>query len=178
MKNFRKKFISCIFLLPVLIISTLAQYENAGKLNAWTTVKVQRKHENESVAESLCKIRVARQKGFDRVVFEFDKGKPEYIIQYLPSNIYSSDAGDEEIKIPGKVFMQVSIYGMPQMEDLPCKLQSYPEGKLNFPAIQQIDEKVWFEGIRDFLIGVKSKKPFRVQELSNPSRLVIDFKHK
>ncbi len=177
MQNFRKKFIFGIFLLPVLAIATLAQYENAGKLNAWTTEKVQRKHENETVADSLCRIRVAKQKGFDRVVFEFDKGKPEYVIQYLPSNIYSSEAGDEEIKISGNVFMQISIYGMPQMEDLPCKLQSYEKGKLNLRAVRQIKEEVWFEGIRDFLIGVKVKKSFRVQELTNPSRLVIDFKH-
>jgi len=73
--------------------------------------------------------------------------------------------------------MQISIYGMPQMEDLPCKLQSYEKGKLNLRAVRQIKEEVWFEGIRDFLIGVKAKKPFRIQELANPSRLVIDFKH-
>lgn len=73
--------------------------------------------------------------------------------------------------------MQVSIYGKPHLEDLPCKLQSYEKGKLNLPAVRQINEKVWFEGIRDFLIGVKSKKAFRVQELANPSQLVIDFKH-
>ncbi|MBA3633281.1 MAG: hypothetical protein H0W58_10820 [Acidobacteria bacterium] len=177
MKNFREKFAFCFLLLLVSAVSAAAQFQDEGKLNAWTTRIVQRKHESETVAESLCKIRVAKQKGFDRIVFEFDKGKPEYIIQYLPSNIYSSDAGDEEIKIAGKVFMQVSLYGMPQMEDLPCKLESYPKGKLKLRAVQQIDEEVWFEGIRDFLIGVKVKKPFRVQELTNPSRLVIDFKH-
>ncbi|CAN5539432.1 hypothetical protein BH18ACI1_BH18ACI1_15830 [soil metagenome] len=177
MKNFIKKFAFCILLLPVLSIFVVAQYENAGKLKAWTTVKVQRKHENEPASESLCKIRVAKQKGFDRVVFEFDAGKPDYIIQYLPSNIYSSDAGDEKIKIAGNVFMLVSLYGMPQMEDSPCRLQSYPKGKLKLPAVEQIDDEGYFEGIQDFLIGVKSKKPFRVQKLTNPSRLLIDFKH-
>ncbi len=73
--------------------------------------------------------------------------------------------------------MQVSIYGMAHLDDLPCKLESYPEGRQNFSALQQNDAEVWFEGIRDFLIGVKAKKSFRVQELTNPSRLVIDFKH-
>ena len=177
MKNFRKKFACCVLLLPVLAISAVAQYKNAGKLNAWTTDDVQRRHEDEIAASSLCNVRIAKNKGFDRVVFEFDAGKPDYVIQYLPSNIYSSDAGDEKIKIAGKVFMQVSIYGMAHLDDLPCKLESYPEGRQNFPALQQIDAEVWFEGIRDFLIGVRAKKPFRVQELTNPSRLVIDFKH-
>ncbi len=172
-----KKLILLLLINCQAVLSIQAQFRDEGKLNAWTTGNVQRKHENETVADSLCRIRVAKQKGFDRVVFEFDKGKPEYVIQYLPSNIYSSDAGDEEIKISGNVFMQISIYGMPQMEDLPCKLQSYEKGKLNLRAVRQIKEEVWFEGIRDFLIGVKAKKPFRIQELANPSRLVIDFKH-
>ena len=172
-----KKLILLFLITCLGVLSIQAQFQDEGKLNAWTTGKVQRKHENETIAESLCRIRVAKQKGFDRVVFEFDKGKPKYVIQYLPSNIYSSDAGDEEIKISGNVFMQISIYGMPQMEDLPCKSQSYEKGKLNLRAVRQIKEEVWFEGIRDFLIGVKAKKPFRIQELANPSRLVIDFKH-
>jgi len=34
-----------------------------------------------------------------------------------------------------------------------------------------------FEGFYDFVIGVSSRKAFRVTELSTPSRLAIDFKH-
>jgi hypothetical protein len=63
------------------------------------------------------------------------------------------------------------------VDEKPCELKNYPKSKLNFPTLMQIKSGVWFEGIQDFLIGVKAKKPFRVQELSNPSRLVIDFKH-
>lgn len=172
-----KKLFLRFSIICLTAISIQAQFQDEGKLNAWTTGNVQRKHENEPSVGSLCKIRVGRQKGFDRIVLEFDGGKPEYIIQYLPSNIYSTDAGDEEIKFAGKVFMQISLYGMRHMGDLSCQLQSYPKGKLKLPSVQQINEEVWFEGIRDFLIGVKSKKPFRIQELTNPSRLIIDFKH-
>ena len=57
-----------------------------------------------------------------------------------------------------------------------CENQTQPDGKLNFLIIQQIFGGV-FEGIQNFLIGIKAKKPFRVRELSNPVRLVIDFKH-
>jgi len=28
-----------------------------------------------------------------------------------------------------------------------------------------------------FAVGLKAKKPFRVQDLSNPTRIVIDFKN-
>jgi len=63
------------------------------------------------------------------------------------------------------------------VDEMPCKLKNYPKKKLKFPTLMQIQQGVWFEGIQDFIIGVKAKKSFRVQELSNPSRLVIDFKH-
>ena len=34
----------------------------------------------------------------------------------------------------------------------------------------------FFEGHYDFLLGLRSRRLFRVTELANPSRLVIDFK--
>lgn len=175
-----KKIIIIFSIIFLAAISISAQFQNDGKLNVWTTENVQRSYwqdfEEEDIASALCKVRVAKQKGFDRVVFEFDGGKPQYVIQYLESNIYSTDGGDSNIKIAGDVFMVVNIYGMGMVEDMPCLLKSYPEKKLNFPSLMQIQEGVWFEGIRDFIIGVKGKKLFRVQELKNPSRLVIDFK--
>ncbi len=171
-----KRIIICFSIIYLAAISASAQFQSEGKLNVWTTKTVQRNPESEDTPYSVCKIRVAKHKNFDRVVFEFDDGKPKYVIQYLPSNIYSTDGGDHEIKIAGDVFMTVSLYGI-GVDDPPCKLKKYPKKKLNFPALMQIQEAVWFEGIWDFIIGVKGEKPFRVQELKNPSRLVIDFKH-
>ncbi|MEP6924407.1 MAG: hypothetical protein ABI954_08065 [Pyrinomonadaceae bacterium] len=171
-----KNLIICFLIIISASFSIHAQFENEGKLNVWTTEKVQRNPETENTTYSVCKVRVAKHKNFDRVVFEFDDGEPQYIVQYLPSNIYSTEGGDKEIKIAGDVFMVVSIYSI-GVDDPPCKLKSYPKKKLSFSALQQIQSGVWFEGIWDFLIGVKAKSRFRVQELKNPSRLVIDFKH-
>ncbi|MCY7347809.1 MAG: hypothetical protein LH614_16545 [Pyrinomonadaceae bacterium] len=176
-----KKIVVCLVVILAAAISISAQFDNEGKLKIWTTEKVQRSYwqdfDDDDIAAALCKVRVAKHKGFDRVVFEFDDGKPQYVIQYLPSNIYPPEGGDREIKIAGDVFMVVSIYGMGMVEEMPCLLKSYPKKKLNFPFLMQIQHGVWSEGIRDFIIGVKGEKPFRVKELRNPSRIVIDFKH-
>jgi hypothetical protein len=153
-------------------ISINAQFEDEGKLNAWTTETVQRNPETDDASYSVCKIRVAKNKGFARVVFEFDDGKPQYIVQYLPSNIYSTEGGDHKIKIAGNVFMVVNIYKM-GVDEKPCELKNYPKKKLNFSALRQIREAAWFEGIQDFLIGVKAKKPYCIQELSNPYCLTL-----
>lgn len=168
----------CLIILLMIFaaISIHAQFEDEGKLNVWTTGKVQRNPETDDASYSVCRVRAARQKGYDRLVFEFDGGEPQYVIQYLPSDIYSTDGGDRKINIAGNVFMMVNLYGM-GVDEKPCKVESYPKKKLNFPTLMQIQRAAWFEGIQDFLIGVKSEKPFRVQTLSNPSRLIIDFKH-
>jgi hypothetical protein len=171
-----KKLVICFSIIVLLAISISAQFDNEGKLNVWTTEKLQRNPETEDLAYSLCKVRVAKHKDFDRIVFEFDGGKIKYVIQYLPSNIYSTDGGDHKIEIAGDVFVVVNLYGM-GVDDPPCELKTYPKSKLDYPTLTQIQEGVWFEGIQDFLIGTKSRAQFRVKELTNPSRLVIDFKH-
>ncbi len=131
-----KKLIICLLIICAAVISISAQFDNVGKLNVWTTENVQRSYwqdfEEDDLATALCKIRVAKHKDFDRVVFEFDDGKPQYVIQYLPSNIYSTEGGDKEIKIAGDVFMLINIYGI-GVDDPPCKLKNYPKKKLNFP---------------------------------------------
>ncbi len=176
-----KKLIICLSIICSAVISISAQFDNEGKLKVWTTGNVQRSYwqdfDEEDLVSALCKVHLAKHKEFDRIVFEFDGGKLQYVIQYLPSDIYSTEGGDRKIQIAGNVFMLVSIYGMGAFDEMPCKLGTYPKKKLNFPSLMQIQEGVWFEGIQDFMIGVKAEKTFRVQELSNPSRLVIDFKH-
>ena len=69
-----KKILLQLSIICAAALSIQPQFQDEGKLNVWTMRNVQRTRENEFVAESLCKIRVAGQKGFDRVVFEFDKG--------------------------------------------------------------------------------------------------------
>lgn len=171
-----KTLVICVSIIFLMAISISAQFDDEGKLNAWTNEKIQRNPETEDLAYSVCKVSVAKLKNFDRVVFEFDGGKLKYVIQFLPSNIYPTEGGDREIKIAGDVFMVINLYGM-GVDDPPCKLKTYPKSKLNYPTLMQIQNGVWFEGIQDFLIGVKSEKRFRVKELRNPSRLVIDFEH-
>lgn len=172
-----KKPVCILLLILTVTILAQAQFQSEGKLNSWTTKKVQRNYETEDYSTGLCKISVSQQKGFDRIVFQFDSGKSKYVIQYLPSNLYPTEAGDKKITIAGNYFLLLNIYNFAVGDEMPCKLKIYPQNRLNFAVLSQIKQGGWFEGIMDFLIGVKDKKPFRVIELRNPSRVVIDFKH-
>lgn len=164
-KQFQSIFI-VFFWLAFFVSTASAQLglKNDGKLNVWTDELVQRNHGKEGC---LSKIRVAKNKGFDRMVFEYKGGLNSYSFYYLPSNL---NAEGEKIRIAGKVFMNIDLYGHP------CKSTDYPEGKLKLPMIREIIGGV-FEGDVQLTVGLSADNLFRVQELKNPSRLVIDFKH-
>jgi hypothetical protein len=173
----KKTIYVCALILATAIFAQAQIFLSEGKLNTWTTEKVQRNPQTDDYASGICKIRVSKNKGFDRVVFEFDSGKPTYVLQYLPANLYPTEGGDKPIKAAGNYFLMLNIYYFAVGDEMPCKLKTYPKKKLDFPTLIQLQEGGWFEGIIDYLIGVKDKKPFRVIELRNPTRLVIDFKH-
>ena len=165
-------------LFGFLVPSAAAQFPNSGKLNAWTTRPVSRRHRAE--ATYVQKTRVGRHQAFDRVVFEFSGSMPNYRVEYLNSRFYEDEGGRHRIRIAGRAFMQVALSVIPGDEEqlkLRDQKDFIPKGTLKFPSVWEVDEATWFEGYYDFLLGIGARKPFRVSELSDPLRLVIEFKH-
>lgn len=174
MKNYQKLIVFS-FLLPVLLVSTAAaQYGNKGSLNTWTNKVVSRTKQYETV--EFVKINVGKHQGYDRVVFQFKDELPNYEVNYVKPPIPFSET-EEYVKISGKAFVEVSFSLVPYPDAPPenYKLE-FPQKELKMPVIQEIKNSDWFEGSLAFAIGLKAKKLYRVQELSNPSRLVLDFK--
>jgi len=170
----RKLFIFTALLISIFTSTVFAQWKDSGKLNAWTSNTISRQNENSKETPYLKEVRVAKNKGFDRVVFEFIGDIPRYQIEYIKPPI--TGTADEEIKVSGKYFVSVDLQLLPYPDDEKLGNAKIPKGKLNFPAISEVREIEWFEGYRPFAIGLKAKKLFRVQQLTNPTRLVIDFK--
>jgi len=174
------RFLSAAMLVLFTLLSVAAQIENVGTLNSWTTQPFSRAHNSSNQASYVKVVRAAKQNGFDRVVFEFEGPFPNYRIEYLESRLYDTEAGRQHIRQPGNVFLQVTFFVIPtgdeQLKFTGAK-NFVPKGRLMMPSLQSVKDKVLFEGYYDFLMGVSSRKPYRVTELSNPSRLVIDFMH-
>ncbi len=164
-----------LLLLMLNSPSVLAQGTNAaGKLNVWTTAPVMR---NDNPSSSFREMRVAKQKGFDRVVFEFAGDVPNYNVRFEKPPI--TNYGGDDLKMSGKAFVvvQFHIISYPENADVSKLVLEIPRNKLRVPLVTEIKNSEWFEGYLSFAIGLKMRKPFRVQQLSNPARLVIDFKH-
>lgn len=175
-----KRFVSLFATIVLLAgaVSASAQNKNAGKLNAWTTRPVARIHESGETAH-LRVVRAAKQKGFDRIVFEFTGSVPNYTVEYHPSRFYEDDSGRREIKIAGRTFVHVNLNSIPVDEEQLKFTESpdfAPKGRLKLPMLWEVEAAGFFEGHYDFLLGLKARRMFRVTELTNPSRLVIDFR--
>jgi hypothetical protein len=158
--------------------STPAQLKNSGKLNTWTTKPVERRHENDQLTR-IRTVRAASHKGFDRIVFEFAGPIPNYSVEYHPSKFYEDEGGRHRIKIAGGTYVHVNLNLIPVNEEQLRFSQASdfaPKGRLKLPVLWEVDEAGFFEGHYDFLLGIKSRRLFRVTELQNPARLAVDFK--
>ncbi|MBV9958518.1 MAG: hypothetical protein JO360_08860 [Acidobacteria bacterium] len=175
--NLSRKIV-CLALALVMTCgaSALAQSTSntTGKLNVWTTASVVRDGRNSS---SFNVMRVAKQKGFDRVVFEFDGEVPNYSVHFEKPPI--EDYSGENLRMSGRAFVVVQFFTIsyPDENDAAKKIVDLPRNKVRAGLVTEIRNSEWFEGYLSFAIGLRKRTPFRVQQLSNPSRLVIDFKN-
>ena len=123
---------------------------------------------------------MGRHQNFERVVFEFSGAMPNYRVEYLPGRFYEDEGGTHRIKIAGRVFLQVNLSVIPADEEqarLSQQKNFIPKGRQKLRSVWEIEETGLFEGYYDLLLGISARKLFRVSELSDPLRLVIDFKN-
>jgi hypothetical protein len=170
----RKLFVFTILFISAFSGTVCGQLLNKGKLNVWTTGTISRQNFYRNAPPVLKEVRVAKNKGFDRVVFEFTGEMPDFQIEYTKPPIMGT--GEDVIKVVGKYFVEINLQMLVFPEDENFKYKPIEQANLKLPVVSEVQEIEWFEGVRPFAIGLKSKKGFRIQQLKNPTRLVIDFK--
>lgn len=154
-------------------------YESTGRLNTWTTEGVYRRSfdgDGEFLTMSF-----GKHDGFDRVVFEFkgNQGKlMGYSVSYTDPPFQAEDS-DKIVKVHGRAFVWITLYPISttdenvEANDRIAQQQS----KISMPLISEVKHVEWFEGELSYVFGLKRRTPLRVQVFSNPTRLVVDFKH-
>lgn len=129
------------------------------------------------VAPLLLKdVRTGTHAGFDRVVFEFNGSTmPGYELEYVDKPVRQCGSGNV-VKMAGDGWLRVKFNpanahtdaGKPTV----LKREIYPK----YPNIIDIKSICDFEAEVTWAIGVKSPKQYRVLELLNPTRVVVDVK--
>jgi hypothetical protein len=150
---------------------------DAPETNAWTKKPVERKKEGIPIV-TLREVRAADQSKFDRVVFEFKEAQavPGYRVAYVSEPIH--DEADRVVKLYGKAVLRVDLNpALAHSIDTGAPSLGEREKRLNLKTVIEFKQVEDFEGVVTYGLGLSRKKPFRVTEMLNPTRLVIDIKH-
>jgi hypothetical protein len=127
---------------------------------------------------TLTAVRAATHEGYDRVVFELSVGDemPGYHVEYIDKPV--RDCGEGSAKeVAGDAWLEVRM--MPGNAHTEAGQPTIPfrEQSLDLPVIRELERTCDFEAVTTWVIGLGSPNPYRVQELSDPPRLVVDIAH-
>lgn len=128
----------------------------------------------------LVGVRLARNNGYDRIVLEFADGLPAYKIGYRPLPAYADPSG-KEILLPGaSESVHVTLTGATGNGGGPDGVQTYfgpSTVTADTTVVTEAKAAGDFEAVLSWVVGLRSKVPFRVTTLTGPPRLAIDFEH-
>ncbi|HWT00067.1 MAG TPA: hypothetical protein VN256_07460 [Pyrinomonadaceae bacterium] len=145
---------------------------------AWTTARVEKKMPALTNAAVLRKVRASRQKGYDRVVFEFDGNSlPDHRVEFKRPPFHLGES-DQTVKVPGRAFISVMFRpAIGYNPDTGQRVVEGPEGSVRLTVLRALTSIYDYEGDVIYILGLSARKPFRAQALTDPARLVVDIKH-
>ena len=120
-------------------------------------------------AAHLVAVRIARQEGFDRVVFEFNDRTPGYRIGYATGSVHNT-AG-QEVNVAGGAKLVIHLEQATGADSYTGPARVTAGGTTQVTELARIED---FEAVLSWVAGVRTEAPFRVTTLASPPRLVID----
>jgi hypothetical protein len=120
-------------------------------------------------------VRAARHPGYDRVVFQFEGAEvPGYRIEYV-REIALGETDDQFLTLQGGAMVQATFQGSASEDHRPGT-QTVPDKlTLGLAQVKQIGLAEDWEGVVRLGIGLDHRGGFRVLELHDPARVVVDF---
>ena len=128
---------------------------------------------------NVADVRVATHPGHDRVVFEFDGGLPEAILERA-SPPFTHDASGEPVDVEGASFLRLTLIGgTKQMPDGSSSYDGPTDFATDFPTMRHLVEGGDFEARSTWYFGLDSEACVDVFTLDAEGdagfRLVIDL---
>jgi hypothetical protein len=121
----------------------------------------------------LVDVRTAHHPGFDRITFEFRGPRPSHRIGYVSQLV--EDASGRPVQLAGNAAIDVVFHGANAHDDSGHATVSTRPFKPGLPSLKEVALIGDFEAVASYGLGVDHKVPFKVLELSNPSRIAIDI---
>jgi hypothetical protein len=125
----------------------------------------------------LTDVRSGRHETFDRVVLEFNgREVPGYHIEYVDRPVRQCGSGNV-VPLAGDAWLSIQVSPANAHDENGRPTIVERERKLSLPVIKELKLICDFEAEVEWVLGVTKPNKYRVLELSNPSRLVVDIKH-
>jgi hypothetical protein len=161
---------------PSASASAAASAEASGELGPYSCA-FPIEERGEPVHTHLVDVRVGTHDGYDRVVFEFDDGIPEYVLSRAEPP-YTEDPSGLPLEVTGEAAWQLVMLGGTRVT--PDHEVTY-DGPLSFEPgyakLVHLVEAGDFEAVSTWYIGLSADTCVRVLALDGPDRLVIDIEH-
>ena len=124
-------------------------------------------------------VRVGRNVGFERIVFEFEgSSRPGYRIRWIDGPV-TADGSGNVVSVAGAAHLEMIMEPASGVDMLdghltytgPDRIPVTQQTKLLRDLVRTGD----FEAVLTWVAGASRRGPFRVQTLSAPTRLVVDL---
>jgi hypothetical protein len=160
---------------------TARQDEEAGGSSTFEGTAGPTEKKNPNLKESVVAayVRSAKHEGFDRVVFEFLGDQlPSYKIEYIDKPVRACGSGDV-VPFAGDAWLSVRFTGAqahaPEGDaTIPVKDRTQSP---NLTVVRDLKMICDFEGEVEWVLGNSKPNKYRILELKNPARLVVDILH-
>lgn len=135
--------------------------------------------EDRLLPQAVTDVRIGTHDGFDRVVFELESegGTPGWIVRYGEPIAQGSG---EEVEVDGEVVLLVTVRPVLLPPDLPETVETWSgppiEGRPG-GVIEEVVSGTVYEGHHEFFVGLDQERPFVVDRLEDPPRVVVDILH-
>lgn len=121
-------------------------------------------------------VRTASHEEFDRVVFEFGGGRlPGYHVEYVDRPLRQCGSG-EAVAVAGAAWLRVRLTPANAHNEKGEATVEDRARRLGYANLKELKILCDFEAEVEWVLGVASPNRYRVLELPNPPRLVVDVK--
>ena len=142
----------------------------------WREAAVEAEGRGEGIA-TLDNVRAARNDDFDRLVLEFRSGAlPGYRVEYVDPPVRQWGSG-QVVPLRGDAWLRIRLEPARAHDERGRPTVSDRSRQTDLPSVREMQLICDYEGQVEWIVGLGDRSRFRVTELSNPSRLVVDVLH-
>jgi hypothetical protein len=120
-------------------------------------------------------VRSAAHDGFDRIVLEFADGLPGFRVEYVDGAAYQCGSG-EAARVEGAHRLRLRVEPAAAHTEAGAATVADRDRRPDLPVLVALALTCDFEAQVEWVAGLRSRRGFRVLELAQPPRLVVDVR--